>query len=194
MTNGGCTCSTTLLPSPAGEIIVLWIAGEVDLSSRQLVQTAVDASIDQHPSHLQIDLSRLVFCDGATLALLVRAGLTAAARGIGYSISAPPRQAERVWVLLWPAVSIPTRHASAGAGVIAAMAGQNAQRHGTQPGPNLPDQAALREARALARIDPVPECADRVHAISVPRRIGRTHDLAARLRAALAVNRRAGPL
>ena len=91
-----CSCTATLLFSPAGDIVVLRVSGEVDLATVDLLRAALDALLDQRPHHLIVDLSQLGFCDGQGLDELVTAGCTAARVGIGYAISAPPVQADRL--------------------------------------------------------------------------------------------------
>lgn len=132
-----CSCRTTSLPTPAGEVIVLRIAGELDIASGQLVQTALRAVFAHPPSHLLIDMSGLTFCDVGGLALLVQAGSTAAAAGIGYAVSGPSYQADRAMVLLWPEDELPTRHPTVRSGVLAAVAGQHERGNQNRSRPAL---------------------------------------------------------
>ncbi len=103
---------------------MLQVSGEVDLATIDLLRAALDALLDQRPHHLIVDLSQLSFCDGQGLDELVTAGCTAARVGIGYAISAPPVQADRLWSTVWPTAEVPIRYPNAAAAVLAAMADQ----------------------------------------------------------------------
>jgi anti-anti-sigma factor len=118
-----CSCTATSIPAPAGEILVLRIAGEVDLLTIAVLQGALTSSLARGPSHLLVDLAELTFCSVRGLSLLVQAGRTAAGQGTGYSVTAASRQADRAWTVLWPAGELPTQYATAATGVAAAMAG-----------------------------------------------------------------------
>lgn len=125
-TAGPASCSCTAIPlfSPAGEIIVLRVSGEVDLATIDLLRAALDALLDQRPYHLVVDLAALSFCDGQGLDELVTAACTAARNGTGYAISAPSAQADRLWSTLWPAAEVPIRYPNAATAVLAAVADQ----------------------------------------------------------------------
>lgn len=115
-----CSCSVISHPSAAGEIVVLRVAGEVDLSSLLVLQDALTGILARRPRDLLVDLAGLTFCDVRGLALLVEAGRTAGSHGTGYALSAAPRQAHRVWTMLWDEDELPTRHRTAGAAFLAA--------------------------------------------------------------------------
>jgi hypothetical protein len=72
-----CSCTSTSLSSPAGEVIVLRVAGEVDLSTVSVLQAALADSVARGPCHLVVDLAGLTFCSARGLTLLVGAGRTA---------------------------------------------------------------------------------------------------------------------
>lgn len=115
-----CSCHATSVPAPAGEIVVLRVAGEVDRSTLGILQDALTESLARGPCALLVDLSGMTFCHGSGLALLVHAARTAAERGTGYAVSAASTHVERVWAILWPEGELPTRHRTAEAGVVAA--------------------------------------------------------------------------
>jgi anti-sigma B factor antagonist len=118
-----CSCTATSIPSRAGEILVLRVAGEVDLLTITVLQGALTSGLARGPCHLLVDLAELTFCSVRGLSLLVEAGRTAAVQGTGYSVTAASRQASRAWTVLWPVSELPTQYPTAAAGVAAAMAG-----------------------------------------------------------------------
>jgi anti-anti-sigma regulatory factor len=118
-----CSCTATSIPAPGGEVVVLQVAGEVDLLTIAVLQGALTSGLARGPGHLQVDLAELTFCSVRGLSLLVQAGRTAAGQGTDYSVTAASHQAVRVWTLLWPAGERPTHYPTAAAGVAAATAG-----------------------------------------------------------------------
>jgi anti-anti-sigma factor len=125
-----CSCAATALASPAGEVLVLRVAGEVDLLTIAVLQGALRNSLARGPCHLLVDLAELTFCSVRGLSLLVQAGRTAAGQGTGYSISAASAQSDHAWTLLWPVGELPSRHPTAAAGVAAALADAGPPRAG----------------------------------------------------------------
>lgn len=121
---GGCWCSTMVLPSPTGEVIVLRVAGEVDLSSVAVLRAALSAVLAHRADHVVVDLVELRFCSVRGLAVLAEAGVTAAGQGTEYAVGGASRQAGRVWALGWAANELPIRFRTAGDGVLAALAHQ----------------------------------------------------------------------
>jgi anti-sigma B factor antagonist len=118
-----CSCTATSIPSPAGEVLVLRVAGEVDLLTIAGLQGALTSGLARGPCHLLVDLAELTFCSVRGLSLLVQSGRTAAGQGTGYSVTAASRQTNRAWTVLWPVSELPTQYPTAAAGVAAAMAG-----------------------------------------------------------------------
>jgi anti-anti-sigma factor len=117
-----CSCSTTSIPAPAGEVLVLRVAGEVDLLTIDVLQGALTSSLARGPCHLLVDLAELTFCSVRGMGLLIQAGRTAAEQGTGYSVSAASHQIDRGWTLMWPVSQLPTRYPTARAGVASAVA------------------------------------------------------------------------
>lgn len=112
------SCSTESLPCTAGEIIVLRVAGEVDLCTLPTLQTALDHSLDQHPAHLVVDLAQMTFCSARGLDLVTQSRHTATEKATRYSVSGAPPYIDRLWTLLWDD-DLPVRHRSTAAAVIA---------------------------------------------------------------------------
>lgn len=50
-----CSCEIDTEAGPAGPILVLRVAGEIDMVSRPLVQSALDAVLDQTPCDVVVD-------------------------------------------------------------------------------------------------------------------------------------------
>lgn len=119
-----CTCSTTAIPAPAGPVIVLRVAGEVDLSTIDLLRTALDTLLAQRPAHLIVDLSALEFCSARGLSLLGQAGDTALGHDVGYAVAAASARLNRVWAMGWTAAQRPIAFPTTADAVLAAMAHQ----------------------------------------------------------------------
>lgn len=116
-----CSCTATSTPSPAGEVLVLRVAGEVDLLTIAILQDALTSGLARGPRHLLVDLAELTFCSVRGLSLLVQAGRTATGQGTGYSVAAVSRGTNRAWAVLWPVSELPTQCPTAAAGVAAAI-------------------------------------------------------------------------
>jgi anti-anti-sigma factor len=115
------SCTTESLGCcAAGEIIVLRVAGEVDLCTLPVLRAAVDDGLDQRPAHLVIDVSRMTFCSAQGLDLLTQTGRTAAEKAIGYATSGVLPQIDRVWTLCWDG-DLPVRYRSTAAAVTAIL-------------------------------------------------------------------------
>jgi anti-anti-sigma factor len=117
-----CSCSATSIPAPAGEVLVLRVAGEVDLLTIEVLQDVLTSSLARGPCHLVVDLAELTFCSVRGMNLLVQAGRTAAEQGTGYTVTAASHQVNHGWTLLWPVSQLPTRYPTAAAGVASAVA------------------------------------------------------------------------
>jgi anti-anti-sigma factor len=120
-----CECTAVSLGAPPDDVIVVRVAGEVDLLTRPLLQDALADSLARGPCDLLVDLAAMTFCDVRGLTMLVQAGTTAAEHGVGYAVAAAPRQARQVWAMLWPAAELPVQFPSAAAGVLAALTRQH---------------------------------------------------------------------
>jgi anti-sigma B factor antagonist len=85
----------------AREIIVLRVAGEVDLCTIPILAAALDASLDQRPAYLVVDLAQMTFCSMRGLDLLTQTGRITAATATGYAVTGVSPQIHRVWTLCW---------------------------------------------------------------------------------------------
>lgn len=85
----------------AGEIIVLRVAGEVDLCTIPILAAALDASLDQGPAYLVVDLAQMTFCSVRGLDVLTQTGRIAAATATGYAVTGVSPQIHRVWTVCW---------------------------------------------------------------------------------------------
>jgi anti-anti-sigma factor len=130
-----CSCSVTSLPSPTGEVVVLRVAGEVDLHSLPVLRAALAEVFERRSDHVVVDLVELGFCSVGGLALLAGAAATATAQGTEYGIGAASRSANRLWALGWTAAELPIRFPTAAAGVLAALAHQAGRRAQVGSGP-----------------------------------------------------------
>ncbi|MEU6174616.1 STAS domain-containing protein [Streptantibioticus parmotrematis] len=82
----------TLTIARIGSVLVLRLAGELDLAST----TILDEASATEASALVFDLSRLDFCDSTGLNILLRLRLEAERRGIPVHVAAAPRQVARL--------------------------------------------------------------------------------------------------
>lgn len=123
-TSTRCTCSTTAMPAPDGLVIVLRVAGEVDLCTVGLLQTVLDTVLARRPGHLIVDLSELGFCSSHGLRVLGHAGDTALGWGIGYAVAGASARLNRTWAMGWTAAERPIGFPSTADAVLAAMAHQ----------------------------------------------------------------------
>lgn len=87
---------------PVGNIVVVRVAGDIDMLTLPLVWGAVITALDNHPADLVVDISEVGFCGVRGFALLAAIARVAAAGGIGYTISGMGRHHERAARLLWP--------------------------------------------------------------------------------------------
>ena len=116
-----CHCSTAPLPSPAGDIIILRVAGEVDLQSLAVLDAALDDVLDRRPDHLIVDLAGLVFCSFQGVAAIARTARAATAGGVRFSMGSASPELARVWQHYWPAGEAPPVHQTTATVVLAAI-------------------------------------------------------------------------
>jgi anti-anti-sigma regulatory factor len=116
-----CSCSSSVVPFPSGEIVLLGIDGELDTVSMPAVAAALERTLSSPASHIVVSLSGLVFCGARGAALFVDAGTKAAWLGIGYSISGAPAQLRGLWSTLFPAVHLPAQFPTAGRALVDAL-------------------------------------------------------------------------
>lgn len=106
-----CKCTAMSVAAPPDEVIVVRVAGEVDVFTCSVLQGALVDSLARSPCFLLVDLAGMTFCGVRGLTTLVQAGATAAERGIGYAVASAPAQVTRLWPMLWPANEVPVQFA-----------------------------------------------------------------------------------
>ena len=87
---------------PVGPILVLRLAGEIDLATVTMIMDAVTAAFDQHPHDLIVDMSEVDFCCVRGFAALAAAARMATTRHVGFAVSGLSVHLERIALLLWP--------------------------------------------------------------------------------------------
>jgi anti-anti-sigma factor len=117
-----CGCSATTTSSPMGEsIIVLRVAGELDLATVEFLTTALTAVLSRRPDHLIVDLAELSFCAACGLAAIAESGATATKDGTSFGVSGASGLMLRCWAQFW-ADEQPTHFPTSAAAVSAAWA------------------------------------------------------------------------
>jgi anti-anti-sigma factor len=91
---------------PAEPILILRVAGEIDLLTMSALERALDAALDaatdQRSGDLVVDLAGVGFCCVRGFALLFTAAATAQTNGTGYALSGLSPHLDRIATLLWP--------------------------------------------------------------------------------------------
>ncbi|MFP5072750.1 STAS domain-containing protein [Pseudonocardia nantongensis] len=107
-----CVLDTVPLdPRAPGTILVLRMAGEIDLSTQRGMQSALRAGLHARPRHLLVDLSRVGFCGVRAFSMLNQSARTAAEHQIDYALCGLSVHLERVATTLWGSAG-PNRHRS----------------------------------------------------------------------------------
>lgn len=114
-----CSCVVTSSRADCGEVVLLRVLGEVDLSSVGVVEDAITAVRRGPAVHLVVDLAGVTFCGLRGLALMVRTAAAATACGVGFSVCGASAQSVAVWSILWSAAEQPTRHPDAATAMLA---------------------------------------------------------------------------
>lgn len=97
-----CSCDIQVETGPTGSILVVHVAGEVDMITIPLVQATLAAALDRAPRDLVIDLAGTGFCCIRGFELLADTAHTAARAGISFALSGLSPHLARVIALLWP--------------------------------------------------------------------------------------------
>lgn len=103
---------------PAGPILVLRVAGEIDMLTGPQLQTALFTALRRAPCDLVVDLAGVGFCCVRGCEVLADAARAARAEGIGYAVSGLSGHLDRVVTLLWSEEQF-VRHRSAAVAVLA---------------------------------------------------------------------------
>lgn len=166
-----CSCHTTSISTPAGEIVVVRVFGEIDLSTTQreadsfaqdlrawvadehVLRTALGEARRRRPDHLVVDVAGMGFCSAQGLALLVGAVTEPDENGVRYLLCGVDPDIERVLKVLWPGTR-PVCHPTVAAAVLAAMVDQRDRLNRERPAPHPVPPGAGPRLRAV-------ECADR---------------------------------
>lgn len=119
--SGRCWCSTATLSSPAGDIVVLRVAGEVDDASFAGLDAALDDVLDRRPDHLIVDLTGLVSCSSRGIAAIARAARVATTHGTRYVLSGATPPLARLWTDCWPDGDAPAHHRTTAAALLSAI-------------------------------------------------------------------------
>jgi anti-anti-sigma regulatory factor len=114
-------CSTATLFSPAGDIVVLRVAGKVDSESFAVLDAALDDVLDRRPDHLIVDLTGLVICSSRGVTAIARTARVATANGTRYSTSGASPMFARRWPHYWPDGDAPPIHRTTAAAVLSAI-------------------------------------------------------------------------
>lgn len=171
----GYRCTVTALPSPVGDIVVLHVAGEIDLTTVAMMRTALDSALSVRQDTLVVDLSGLTFCSARGLDVLIETATVTAGRGIHYAISGASTQARRIWALLSPTDQPPDHYPTARVAVIAAIARQTARRHRVCPSARRTDaRGGAAEGRLRLVPDPVSSAQDTDQQLTERARAGDT--------------------
>ena len=101
-TTSMCSCELETEPGPTGPILVLHVAGEIDLVTLPLLRHALAAAVGHRPGDLVVDMAAVDFCCLRGFTLLATAATTAQTNGTGYALSGLSPHLGRFATLLWP--------------------------------------------------------------------------------------------
>jgi anti-anti-sigma factor len=85
---------------PGGDIVVVWVAGEVDLLTLHVLREALSAAAGCNPVALVVDLAGVAFCCVRGFALLAEAARTAQIRDIGFALCGLAPHLDRIATVL----------------------------------------------------------------------------------------------
>jgi anti-anti-sigma factor len=95
-----CSCEFAVEPGPGGDIVVVRVAGEIDMLSLHVLRDALSAAADRNPADLVVDLAGVTFCSVRGYALLADAVRTAQSRNTGFALCGLASHMDRVATLL----------------------------------------------------------------------------------------------
>lgn len=93
--NPACSLSWESLRCPDGEVVVLRVAGQIDLRTHPMLGLMLIGALSRAPSHLVVDLTGVTFCHARGIALLCDIAHDAAVHGTGYALSGLPADLSR---------------------------------------------------------------------------------------------------
>lgn len=95
-------CEPGIESGPAGNIVVLRLAGEIDLLTIAAARAALVEAVALRPADLVIDLAAVTFCCVRGFALLAATAHDARSSGICCAVSGMLPHVDRVASMLWP--------------------------------------------------------------------------------------------
>lgn len=79
---------------------VVLVDGEVDVSNADQLRTVLDGRVEDAPTELVVDLSKVPYIDSTGIGVLVGAAHRAAEKNVRFEVANPQRNVERVLGLL----------------------------------------------------------------------------------------------
>jgi anti-anti-sigma factor len=87
-------------PGPGGDIVVVRVAGEIDMLSLPVLRQALSAAVDRNPADLVVDLAGVTFCCAHGFAVLAGVARIAQNRNTAFALSGLAPRLNRVATLL----------------------------------------------------------------------------------------------
>ncbi len=137
---GGVVCSWSVDTVPLagdGDIVVLRLVGEFDLSTDPILGEALDAVTARAPAYLVIDLAEVSFCGAGQLRQLADTHTGALVTGVGFALCGLSRSQSRACAVVWDRDCLPRCYPSARDAITVWSAAAPARVLGGQPSPNL---------------------------------------------------------
>ncbi|MBA2322958.1 MAG: STAS domain-containing protein [Pseudonocardiales bacterium] len=133
----GCSWSVDTVPLAGdGDIVVLRLVGEFDLSTDPILREALGAVTARAPAYLVIDLVEVGFCGASQLRQLADVHTGAPVNGIGFALCGLSRSQSRACAVVWGRDCLPQRYPSARDAITVWSAAALARAPGAQPSPN----------------------------------------------------------
>lgn len=97
-----CFCEVATELGPGGDVVLLRVAGEIDMLSLAVLRDALGVAMARQPADLVVDLAGVVFCCVRGFLLLAGGARAAQNSGIGYALSGLNPHLDRVATLIGP--------------------------------------------------------------------------------------------
>lgn len=114
------SCTTQSVLCAEGEIVVLRVAGEVDLRTVAVLRAALGEGLAAQPIYLLVDLAAMTFCCARGLELLTQTAHSTAGKATSFAVSGVSPQIARMWILGWDG-DLPSRYRSTAAAMTAIL-------------------------------------------------------------------------
>lgn len=88
--------STIVEAVHSGRRVSLRVQGELDLATTPVLHEALVTAFQQNPVQVEVDLEAVTFLDAVAVGVLEQAAMTAAQRGIAFSLTKVSGQALRI--------------------------------------------------------------------------------------------------